>query len=92
MSKSVSEDISQFTNNPNKLCLFHPIYNVFGELVSKKEALKALELPDRNYILFFGLIREYKELELAIEAMSHPKIKGLRWLEKVLVAILGPSS
>ena len=77
MSKSVSEDISQFTNNPNKLCLFHPIYNVFGELVPKKEALKALELPDRNYILFFGLIREYKGLELAIEAMSHPKIKEL---------------
>ena len=36
-----------------------------------------MELTDRNYILFFGLIREYKGLELAIEAMSHPKIKEL---------------
>ena len=77
MSKSVCEDIAHFTNNPKKLCLFHPIYNMFGELVSKNEALTELELPERNYILFFGLIREYKGLELAIEAMSHPKIKEL---------------
>ena len=50
---------------------------MFGELVSKNEALTELELPERNYILFFGLIREYKGLDLAIEAMSHPKIKEL---------------
>ena len=34
-------------------------------------------MPNVNYLLFFGLIREYKGLELAIKAMQDSKIKAL---------------
>ncbi len=84
MSKSVCEDITSFTNNQKKLCLFHPIYDVFGKKPNKEESLSELNLPNGKYLLFFGLIREYKGLELAIEAMSHPKIKEMNL--KLLVA------
>jgi glycosyltransferase involved in cell wall biosynthesis len=77
LSKSVLDDISMFTSNTNKICLFHPIYDIFGQKVSKEEGLKMLNLKDEKYLLFFGLIRDYKGLELAIEAMSHHKIKEL---------------
>lgn len=77
MSKSVFEDISLFTSNSRKLCLYHPVYNVFGEKSSRENSLKALSLLEANYLLFFGLVRDYKGLELAIEAMSNPKIKEL---------------
>ena len=77
MSKAVFEDISTFTSNPKKLSLFHPVYNVFGEKLNKENSLAALNLAKGNYLLFFGLIRDYKGLELAIEAMSNPKIKEL---------------
>ncbi len=77
MSKAVYEDISLFNSQAKKVCLFHPVYNVFGDKSSKSTSLKALDLPNGNYLLFFGLIREYKGLELAIEAMQDSKIKAL---------------
>ena len=77
MSNAVSEDISKFTNNSNTLTLFHPIYSTFGACSSKEEALDNLKLLDKKYLLFFGLVREYKGLEIALEAMSHPTIKEL---------------
>ena len=77
MSKAVYEDISLFNPQAKKVCLFHPVYNVFGDKSSKSTSLKALDLPNGNYLLFFGLIREYKGLELAIEAMQDSKIKAL---------------
>jgi len=77
MSKAVFEDISLFNTQAKKVCLFHPVYNVFGDKSSKSNSLKALDLTNGNYLLFFGLIREYKGLELAIEAMQDSKIKSL---------------
>ena len=77
MSNAVSEDISKFTNNSNTLTLFHPIYSTFGACSSKEEALDNLKLLDKKYLLFFGLVREYKGLEIALKAMSHPLIKEL---------------
>ena len=50
---------------------------MFGDKSSKSNSLKALDLTNGNYLLFFGLIREYKGLELAIEAMQDSKIKSL---------------
>ena len=77
MSQSVSDDISSFTDNSKKLCLFHPVYNVFGQKITREDGLITLKLKQGKYLLFFGLIRKYKGLELAIEAMSHPKIKQM---------------
>jgi D-inositol-3-phosphate glycosyltransferase len=76
MSQSVLNDISGFVDNPNKLMLPHPVYNIFGEKVSREEGLKQLKLdPSFRYVLFFGLIRAYKGLDLAIRAMADEEIK-----------------
>jgi D-inositol-3-phosphate glycosyltransferase len=78
LSKSVLEDISQFTDNQNKIVLPHPVYNIFGESVDREFGLEKLKLdPNSKYILFFGLIRGYKGLDLALKAMQDSRIKEL---------------
>lgn len=74
MSNSVLEDISKFTDNPQKIMLPHPVYDTFGVACSRKEGVTKLDLdPNKKYLLFFGLIREYKGLDIAIKAMSKVK-------------------
>ncbi len=77
MSKSVLEDISLFTDNPQKIMLPHPVYDTFGPSCSREEGLKKLKLDAENkYLLFFGLVRAYKGLDLALEALA--KVKDSR--------------
>ena len=78
MSKSVLEDIKQFTTNQHLKFIPHPIYDIFGEKVSKDQALDFLKLKKEDkHILFFGLIRKYKGLDLLLKAMGTDKIKKL---------------
>ncbi len=78
LSRSVLEDISQFTDNQNKIMLPHPVYNIFGESVSRSMGIEKLNLDvNSKYILFFGLIRGYKGLDLALKAMQDSRIKEL---------------
>jgi D-inositol-3-phosphate glycosyltransferase len=70
MSSSVKEEMMQFSKKP---CYYtpHPIYDIYGEKVSREDALSFLQLPDnQRYILFFGFIRKYKGLDLLIEALG----------------------
>ena len=49
----------------------HPIYDHYGERMTKKEACAALELDDKNgYMLFFGLVRAYKGLDVLLDAFG----------------------
>tara|TARA_B100001287_G_scaffold39130_1_gene28315 strand:+ start:22757 stop:23881 length:1125 start_codon:yes stop_codon:yes gene_type:complete len=75
LSEKVKRDIITLNNDLQVVTLFHPIYNTYANLPKRDIALKELNLVDQKYILFFGLVRNYKGLDLAIEAMSHPKIK-----------------
>ncbi len=85
LAKSVLDDLSEFTDNKNKIFSPHPIYNIFGEKVNKLEALKYLKLnPEDKHILFFGLIRKYKGLDLLLKAVGTDKIKELNL--KVIIA------
>jgi D-inositol-3-phosphate glycosyltransferase len=78
LSKSVLEDISQFTDNQNKIMLPHPVYNIFGESVARSVGIEKLNLDSNSkYILFFGLIRGYKGLDLALKALQDSRIKEL---------------
>ena len=79
MSKAVMKDLEKFTNTIHKKYLLHPLYTSFGEKLNKIDARKALELPtDKQLVLFFGLIRNYKGLDMLLDAMnelkSHPNI------------------
>jgi glycosyltransferase involved in cell wall biosynthesis len=49
----------------------HPLYDHYGEREDKTEARTKLGIAqDKKVILFFGLIRDYKGLDLLIEAMK----------------------
>lgn len=77
MSQSVYDDIAKFNaKKPRNLCP-HPLFDNFGNSLSKEEAIKKLNLnkEDINF-LFFGLIRGYKGLDILIEAMADERLKA----------------
>ena len=52
----------------------HPIYDHYGERMAKPEACQALNIPaDKQYMLFFGLVRAYKGLDLLLDAFAQIK-------------------
>lgn len=76
LSRSVLEDINQFTKQGGRSFLPHPIYDNYGQKVKKETARKELGIPqDRRLILFFGLVRKYKGLDLLIEAMADNRLQ-----------------
>jgi len=76
MSRSVLDDLNLFdTKKPRQFCP-HPLYDHYGDILSKDEARRILGLdPDGRYILFFGFIRHYKGLDLLLNAMADPRIR-----------------
>jgi glycosyltransferase involved in cell wall biosynthesis len=76
MSQIVFNDLSVFTSSDLKICTPHPMYETYGEGVIKKEAREKLGLNENDKIvLFFGLIRKYKGLDLLMEAFADARIK-----------------
>jgi glycosyltransferase involved in cell wall biosynthesis len=71
MSNSVLADLEQFDTIKPKVFSPHPLYDNFGRSKSREEALKALGLDaSHRYMLFFGLIRKYKGLDLLLKAFA----------------------
>ena len=71
MSKSVLSDLRLFTKDkPAEFCP-HPLYDHYGQRLSRDEALQLLNLDTNcRYVLFFGFIRTYKGLDLLLEAFA----------------------
>ena len=77
MSEKVKNDIKTFSHKPVSISP-HPIFNHFGDPITKFEARLQLGLPQEDkIILFFGYIRKYKGLDLLIHAMAIDAIKKL---------------
>ena len=59
----------------------HPIYDSYGNPMTKAEAAERLHLnPDYTYLLFFGLIRDYKGLDRLLKAyakVGNPNVRLL---------------
>jgi len=71
MSKSVRDDLLTLKPDARFILKEHPLYNHFGEKIDKRVAIEQLKLnQEKKTLLFFGLIRDYKGLDLLIEAMS----------------------
>lgn len=71
LSDVVLRDLLSLKPEAKYLRIDHPIYNQFGEGLNREEALSTLNLESENkYLLFFGFIRDYKGLDLLIEALS----------------------
>lgn len=71
ISESVRDDVKALA--PDKKVAFspHPIYDHYGPIAPREEGCRALGLDaEERYMLFFGLIREYKGLDLLLQAMA----------------------
>ena len=77
LSESVIKDIDRLDKrNCKKRFSPHPIYDHYGDKLSRKEALLRLKLDSKfRYVLFFGFIRAYKGLDLLIEAFSDDRLR-----------------
>ena len=77
MSKQVLNDLKLFSGDKPAVIIPHPIYDNFGNPVSREEACLHLKLdPSFQYILFFGFIRQYKGLDLLLESMADDRFNG----------------
>lgn len=75
MSQSVLNDLDTFITTDNKIVLPLPINDNFGEKINKDVAIKHLGLnPSDKHLLFFGFIRQYKGLDLLLEAMADKRV------------------
>lgn len=79
MADAVVKDIETFDKRGKlKIVSPHPLYDHYGDILPRAEALQHLNLPVADkYILFFGFIRQYKGLDLLISAMSDRRIREL---------------
>lgn len=72
MSNSVESELLSLKKDAKYIRLNHPWYEHFGNRIEVIEARKKLGLAiDKKTILFFGLIRDYKGLDLLLEAFSN---------------------
>ena len=71
MSEKVLNDLRSFSTNKPAKYVPHPLYDNFGEKISKEEARAYLKInTDDKIILFFGFIRKYKGLDILLDAMK----------------------
>ena len=78
MSEQVHGELKAYTSAP-MLFSPHPMFENFGEAVDRAEACRRLGLdPDIRYMLFFGLIRDYKGLDLLLRAWASARPEGYR--------------
>jgi glycosyltransferase involved in cell wall biosynthesis len=76
MSEKVLTDLRSFTQIKPAVLQPHPLYDVFGNAVSKQEARTHLGIDQTTFVfLFFGFIRKYKGLDLLLDAFA--KLKQL---------------
>jgi len=71
MSEKVMADLKKFEKNKPIKLVQHPLYDTFGEIISKEEARNKLKINNQELIiLFFGFIRKYKGLDILLDAMK----------------------
>ncbi len=77
MSEKVMSDLRTFEKEKPARQVAHPLYDNFGEAVSKNISREELGIdPNEKVMLFFGFIRKYKGLDLLLEAMADVRIKS----------------
>jgi D-inositol-3-phosphate glycosyltransferase len=85
MSERVLTDLNLFDTKKPRLFSPHPLFDNFGAAVNKAEAYKHLGLEiNSEYLLFFGFIRDYKGLDLLLQALTDKRVRNLNF--KLIVA------
>ena len=71
MSDAVLKDLLSIKPDAKYIRVNHPVYNHFPAPIAREVAQSTLRLdPTKKTILFFGFIRDYKGLDLLIQAMN----------------------
>jgi glycosyltransferase involved in cell wall biosynthesis len=71
MSEKVRVDLQLFAPGKPAQFVAHPLFDNFGEKISKPAARAHLNIEKEEFIiLFFGFIRKYKGLDILLEAMK----------------------
>ena len=71
LSEHVRRDLMEKKPDASCLLLNHPSYSHFGTTTDKGAARERLNVPlNSKVLLFFGLIRDYKGLDVLLEAMN----------------------
>ena len=69
MSEQVQGDLLSLRPQAPHILLPHPIYAHFGAALPREEAARELGVdPGKKTLLFFGLIRDYKGLDILLDA------------------------
>lgn len=77
LSNQVKEELEQFSNAPIMVHP-HPINLNLGVAIPKHLAKEHLKLDiNTSYLLFFGLVRKYKGLDLMLKAMAERPIREM---------------
>ncbi len=77
MSEKVMADLKIFDNQKPVQLVQHPLYDNFGEKISKEQARKNIGIETKEkIILFFGFIRKYKGLDILFDALAILKANG----------------
>jgi glycosyltransferase involved in cell wall biosynthesis len=80
MSEKVMNDLRFFTKEKKALLVPHPLYDNFGEKISKADARRELGISNSELVmLFFGFIRKYKGLDILLDAMKIVKDTNLMY-------------
>jgi D-inositol-3-phosphate glycosyltransferase len=78
LSKTVYEDMQQMVHQKPVELIYHPLHMMFGNKVSKVDGRSYLKLdPKQPVILFFGIVRPYKGLDLLLQAMAKEEVRAL---------------
>lgn len=87
MSHEVGRELEQFTQGQKCLYSPHPMFENFGSPLPRHEACNRLGLnPEVRYMLFFGLVRDYKGLDMLLDAWATLKAKGATEGRRLIVA------
>ncbi len=89
MSDKVMEDLRLFTQK-KAIKIIHPLYDNFGNAISKKEAQEFLQInTSKKTLLFFGFIRHYKGLDILLNALKIIKEKNNSFYHSLQLIIAG---
>ncbi len=86
MSEAVNKDLRTYLPEAKALFSPHPLFDTYGEKVERTEACRRLGLdPSLGYVMFFGYIRDYKGLDLLLDAWAILKAEGKTEGKRLLV-------
>ena len=86
MSEAVHEDLRTYRPEAPALFSPHPLFDNYGTKLPREEACRKLGLAaELGYVMFFGYIREYKGLDILLEAWAMLKAEGKTEGKKLLV-------